>query len=204
MKWFKEDDGVVENALKIATALSLAFGVWAYFNTIHPVFEKEKELQQAKIENENLSKIRLSLSEQIETLGVQIKEYDSSIIKLQGQEANLKAVIAQNETKLASVTYKLGNAEKLAVLHKLNYFMDKMIHSYVLAITTGKKDSFDAVENAKMLLKTHSETQDPYSREAYEFFKNYVEKYDGKKVQGDDCIGFAVILPSLYKKANQL
>ncbi|MFM5858848.1 hypothetical protein ACET53_06075 [Aeromonas veronii] len=54
MKLYKQDDGFLEHMVKISTILSLGFGVWAYFSTIHPVFEKEKELQQAKIENQSL------------------------------------------------------------------------------------------------------------------------------------------------------
>lgn len=114
-------------------------------------------------------------------------------------------MIREKESELKTVNSKLGEARTIAVINKLNYYMDKIINGYLLSITTGKRNTFDAVEYAENLLKTHKQDDsDPYNEEAYIFLKRYVASYNGKKVSGDDSIAFAVTLPFLYKKEHNL
>lgn len=205
MKLYKQDDGFLEHMVKISTILSLGFGVWAYFSTIHPVFEKEKELQQAKIENQSLVSKKNELTDQIKNLNGKIIEHQKSIASLKVQESKLSLLIREKESELKTVKSKLGEARTIAVINKLNYYMDKIINGYLLSITTGKRNTFNAVEYAENLLKTHKQDDsDPYNEEAYIFLKRYVASYNGKKVSGDDSIAFAVTLPFLYKKEHNL
>ncbi|MFC5708057.1 hypothetical protein [Aeromonas eucrenophila] len=170
MRLYKQDDGFLEHMVKISTIISLGFGVWAYFSTIHPVFEKEKELQQAKIDNQSLVSTKNELKSQLKTLDSKILEHQKSIGSLNKQESKLIFLVEEKELKI--VNSKLGEARTVAVVNKLNYYMDKIINGYLLAITTGKQETFDAVEYAEKLLSTHgSDNNDPYNEEAYVFLK---------------------------------
>ncbi|HFG1911445.1 TPA: hypothetical protein ACGF3T_003270 [Vibrio cholerae] len=199
VKLYKSDDGFLDHLVKITTILSLGFGVWAYFNTIHPVFEKEKELQQAKIDNQLLVSTKHDLNSQLKDLKAQVLAHEESITLLREQEAELNSMMVYKENELKTINSKLGEAKSVAVLNKLNYYMDKMINGYLLAISTGKKEQFDAVDYAKKLLTTHDSDSDPYNQEAFVFFKNYVENFKDQKVQGDDVIEFSVRLPLQYR-----
>lgn len=56
MRWFKQDDGVIDHLAKVAGIVAVVFTVYVYFHTIYPVFLKEKELLGAKAEAASLRK----------------------------------------------------------------------------------------------------------------------------------------------------
>jgi len=79
MKIFKEDESLLEIAYKIFAILGILFGGWAYFHTIHPVFQKEMELQR--------------LSGESEALTEQILEKDANLNSLNQDKLDLEGIV---------------------------------------------------------------------------------------------------------------
>jgi hypothetical protein len=69
-----------------------------------------------------------------------------------------------------------------------------------LAVTANKSDSFDVLEYSRKILATHApDAEDEYGKQAYEYFKNYVQKHDGEEIKGDRVVEFSVSLFFIYK-----
>ena len=202
-----KNDSLIDIIHKICTVIGVLFGIWAYFHTIHPVFEKELELQKLRGEKEKLIK---SIKEVTYSLNKVKKEKNILAKNLQqlrfekqqiiNQISTLKADLDAKENELGKLNRQLQFASKAAILNRLYYFSDKLINAYLLHITTHKSEEFDVIEVAKKILHTHKkDSENIYEKQAYDFFYSYVNKHEDEKFFGDKIIEFAIMLPFEYK-----
>ena len=200
MKLFSQGDGVFDVIAKLATSAGVIFGVWAYFHTIHPVFEKEIELQSLRVESQDLSSEVRTLNESVDSLRKEKAQITADLASLGTQQVKIKAEIYEREQQLKKTIASLKNASDAAVLNKLQYYSDKLTSAYIVASMANKGAEFDVLAHSRKILATHSpETADEYSQKAYVYFKRYVESYDGEPLKGDRVIEFAVSLFFDYK-----
>ncbi|MEH6387962.1 kinetochore Spc7 family protein [Pseudomonas profundi] len=200
MKIFKEDDGLLDRVSKSITIAGVCFGAWAYFHTIHPVFEKEIELQNLRGESQTLSVQVQKLSSTLAVLQQDKISLESNIASLHSQQSKLKDNIVQKENELKIVVASFKDASDSATLNKLQYYSEKITSAYTLAVVSGRGSSFDVLGFSQELLATHIPGQDDkYGTQAYEYFKKYVNEHEGKIISGDRVIEFAVSLFFKYK-----
>lgn len=214
MKFFNEEDGLIDKINKcfaiagvFLTAAGVGFGVWAYFHTIHPVFEKELELQNLRNDKGLLTNEIQTLQENITTIksakvAVE-KEIDSlsnEKISLHKQIVGLKKEVIGKEISLSQLEKSLKQASESAVLHKLQYYSDKILSGYLLSFSSGKNYDFDVVEYTKNILHTHDKKFETiYEKQAYEYVTDYVKKHEGENVSVDKIPEFAISLQFDYK-----
>ena len=81
LNFWTKDDGFIGGIYKITATSALIFSVWAYFNTIHPVFQKEKELQTAQSLIKDLEVRRADISKDIEELQIEVSNKELELAK---------------------------------------------------------------------------------------------------------------------------
>jgi hypothetical protein len=200
MKIFKDDDGLFDIASKLTTTAGVCFGIWAYFHTIHPVFEKEIELQNLRGESKTLSVQVESLSSTLATLKQDKSSLGSSVELLRSEKETLINDIEDKEKQLQEIIASFKSASDAAVLNKLQYYSDKLVSAYLLAISTNKGSAFNVIDYSHKILATHVPAQDDkYGQQAYEYFKKYVHAHEGKQIKGDEVVEFSISLFFNYK-----
>lgn len=200
MRYFKEDDGLFDKVSKLVTIFGVMFGAWAYFHTIHPVFEKELELGKLKGEASQLRVEKEELRDEIAHIQSVKASLEKNVRTLEQQELALKNELFSKERILREVVANLKDAADTAVLNKLQYYSDKIISAYLLAVMSGKESSFDPVVYSRTLLESHSDEKgNSFDKQAYEYFSTYVKQHEGKSVKGDKVVEFAVTLFFDYK-----
>ncbi|RUR46548.1 hypothetical protein [Vreelandella populi] len=200
MKFFKKDDGVVEILAKLTTIAGVLFGAWAYYHTIHPVFEKEMELQNLRGEAQGLTTEIGELNTSLVTLQQEKMSLLNSVALFQGQLEEIRAEIGNKEIQLHEVTANFENAADAAVLNKLQYYSNKLHSAHLLAAATGNEDSFNVLSLSQELLATHvPDEEDKYAQIAYEYFGKYVDEHSREEIKWDEATEFAVSLFFDYK-----
>lgn len=200
MKIFKSEDGLLDIGSKLITSAGIIFGAWAYFHTIHPVFEKEIELQDLRVEAQHLSLETEKLNASLSDLRQDRKALEANLESLWEEQGVLKEQIVAKEQALGEIIANLKTASDTAVLNKLQYYSDKITSAYLLAVASGKGGSFDVLSHSKVLLKTHvPDSKDEFARRAYDYFAMYVQKHNNDEIKGDQVIEFAVSLFFNYK-----
>jgi predicted nuclease with TOPRIM domain len=195
LNWLNKDEGILDYLVKALTGISLLFGMWVYVDTIHPVFEKERELQILKSENTSLEKVKAQLTKETVDLNNLVNSLKTTVSELERKESDLNLAISNRESELDRLKGKLSFAESEAVQNKLNYFTDKLINSYLIAISSGRGDKFNVVQQAKILLKSHSKHSTKYDKKAYEIFSDYVKNNSDKDFMGESkVIEFSLML----------
>lgn len=200
MKIFKSEDGLFDIVSKFITCAGIAFGAWAYFHTIHPVFEKEIELQTLRVEAQYLVSETDKLNSSLNELKQNRKNLEANLESLATEQAALREGIVAKEQALKEVVTSLKTASDAAVLNKLQYYSDKIMSAYLLAVASGKKSSFDVLLYSRQLLKTHTpDSKDEFDMRAYEYFEMYVQKHHNDEINSDQAIEFAISLFFNYK-----
>ena len=130
MNFFKRDDGILDVITKAITVVSFIFGIWIYFHTIHPVFQKESELQDLRKEKVNIQTDNERLSKETAKIKNDLHIQTEKIKDLNERAGNLSLEIESKNSELASINEKLEIAHNEAVLSKLNLIMDKILLLY--------------------------------------------------------------------------
>lgn len=98
MKLFGTNDGVLNVILAFFQITAIIFGAYAYYNTVHPVFVKERELLETKSELESLKKTKGELAKDIssmrrnaDSLTIEINKRTTRIAELESTTAELRA-----------------------------------------------------------------------------------------------------------------
>ena len=211
MKFFNPDDSIVDVVSKITTSLftifTFIFGWYAYHHTIHPIFEKEKELQRMTQERRFLSKENSDLKEQNALYMDQNKKYASELPRLKNSFNNLSLEIGRKQQELSSINQKLEKTHKYVILSNLNIITGKLIEKYTLSIIANSSRDFDMIENSYKLMNEASlnNNLNVYEREAYTYFREYVTKNKGEILKSQkDKLHFALYLAFSYQKENSL
>ena len=203
MKLFKTDDALFDIASKIITMLAtvgtLAFGVYAYFNTIHPVFEKEKELQGLRSEKLTLESENGRLSN--ENISLQDKSAES-IKRLNMLNENLSKTndaLVEKQNLLDKTNRELVLAQKQTVLGKLTTLREKLLNTALYEMATRRNTEFDVIVYSKTLFPNNSSKISASDRKAFQYFQTYIDSHNKENiVKLDDVIKFAVMLPASY------
>lgn len=125
---------------------------------------------------------------------------DANIERLHNEKETLINDIENKEKQLKEIIASFKNASNAAVLNKLQYYSDKIVSAYILAISTNKGRSFSALAYSHDILNTHIPDQDDeYGKQAYEYFKKYVQAHEGKEIKGDEVVEFSISLFFNYK-----
>ena len=200
MKIFKKEDGLLEITAKSTTIAGIAFGAWAYFHTIHPVFEKEMELQNLRGESQVLTSQIDELNASLVTLRQGKKFLSNNMASLQIQQEKLLEDVATKEIELREVTASLENASDAAALNKLQFYSNKLQSAHLLAVSTGKEDAFDVLSVSQELLDNHvPDKNDKHAQKAYEYFEKYVQDHSGEEIRGDKVTEYALSVFFDYK-----
>jgi len=200
MKIFKKEDSLLEITAKCTTIAGVAFGAWAYFHTIHPVFEKEMELQNLRGESQILTSQIDELSTSLTALQQEKRSLLNSVASLQSQQKKLLQQVAKQELELREVTTNLENASDAAVLNKLQFYANKLQSAHLLAVVSGKEEVFDVLAVSKEILANHvPDKADEHAQQAYEYFKKYVEDHSGEEIKGDKVTEYALSVFFDYK-----
>jgi len=200
LRLFSESDGVFDVFIKLVTVIGIAFGAWAYFHTVHPVFEKELELQVAQQEKQALEKEIKEAQHSLSNAILKRENVERSLTSLSEKEKNLQGQIVTKEAQLLELSANLEMAETSAVTNKIQYYSDKILSGYLIHISSLKQAEFDVITYSDKLLKTHSPDQsNPYDVEAYRFFQKHVEEHRGQTITGDKIVEFSVSLLFDYK-----
>ncbi|MFK4074183.1 hypothetical protein ACI2KX_10830 [Ectopseudomonas khazarica] len=200
MKLFKDEDGCLEVLAKSATILGVLFGVWAYFNTIHPVFEKEMELQGLRGESQVLASNLNELKASVAALRQDKSALLNSVGLLKGRQKDLLEEIDEKERDLRNMTASFENASDAAVLNKLQFYSNKLTSAHHLAVVAGKGETFDVFAVSKEILADNiPDKADEHARKAYSYFERYVQDRSGEEIKGSRVTEFAVSLFFDYK-----
>jgi len=202
MRLFKDDDSVVDCLAKVITILGFAFGVFVYFNTIHPVFEKESELQSLRGERIKLQVENERANNNNERLKRESFKYqaDNRAIKVKYQELN--ASVEEKEQLLKDINEKLKNAKNDAVLTNLDTIGGKIIDAYKISILSGSRAKFNALDFSDDMVKQFEQKNKPNDSEkdAYKYFSKYIESNRGKDISSQsEIIRYALLLSYTYK-----
>ncbi len=204
MRILKEDDSIFEILFKIVTIGSLAFGIWAYFHSVKPVFDKEKEFLNSRYENrrlreenegyiKNLSKLELQISEQqqvVQELGIERSALEQDILKskkklndLRDALVKYKDMLKEKEDFINSLLSEENDAGWTAIEANVKRFRDRMFSEYIAAIQSGQKEKFDLQSVASDIIRQEGYVSgNSYHAKALDLFKKYYEKHLNEKV----------------------
>lgn len=200
MKIYKKEDSLLEIIAKCTTIVGVAFGAWAYFHTIHPVFEKEMELQKLRGESQILTSQIDDLNTSLITLQQEKRSLLNSVASLQSQQKELLQEVSKQELELREATTNLENALDAAVLNKLQFYANKLQSAYLLAVVSGKEEAFDVLAVSNEILGNHvPDKVDEHAQKAYEYFKKYVGDHSGEEIKGDKVTEYALSIFFDYK-----
>lgn len=205
VKLFKADDAFFDKVSKItsifATTGTLAFGIYAYFNTIHPVFEKEKELQNLRAEKLSLESEKSKLN--TDNLLLQNKFLASSnhLNELNENLSKINKTLIEKQNLLDNLNRELVLAKKQTILGKLATIREKLLSTTIYQISIKGNTKFDIITYSNSLLPNDNTKKFSSSdKKAYEYFENYIQSHKNEKFeQIDDIIKYAVMLPVSYE-----
>lgn len=209
MKFFNPDDSIVDVVSKITTILftifTFIFGWYAYHHTIHPIFEKEKELQRMTQERSFLSKSNADLKEQNALYIQQNKTsaYEASRLEQSAKEFSSEVNSKQQELTLAN--HKLEGMHKKLVLSELRIISGKLIQEYTISLAEKKHTEFDIIEKSYLLINNASNNNriNKYEKEAYSYFKDYTEINKNNALNTmNDKLHFALFLAETYQNTH--
>lgn len=193
MKIFKEDESLLEIASKIFTILGIVFGGWAYFHTIHPIFQKEMELQRLSGESQALTEQILEKDADLNSLNQNKVSLETIVASLSAQQAELEREVAEKESQLREIVASFQSASDAAVMNKLQLYSEKITSSYLLAIRSGRSESFDVLGFSKELLISQvADREDEHSRQAYDYFRRYIESHGEVRIDNENVVKFAL------------
>lgn len=193
MKIYKMEDGLLEITAKLMTIVGIVFGAWAYFHTIHPVFEKEMELQDLRGESQALTVQIEELNASLVALRRDKRTLSHNVVSLQIQQEKLLGDVATKESQLGEVMASLENASDAAVLNKLQFYSNKLHSAHLLAVVTGKGDAFNALSVSQEILDNHvPDKDDEHAQKAYKYFEKYVQDHSSEEIRGDKVTEYAL------------
>lgn len=207
MNFFKQDDGILDVITKTITVISFIFGVWIYFHTIHPVFQKESELQDLKKEKVNIQSDNERLGKETAKIKSDLYIQTEKIKALNEMAGNLSLEIESKNSELVSINEKLETAHDEAVLSKLNLIMDKITSAYLISIAQGKNKEFNVIKYSHDLIEIHERARElnSYDKEAYSYFVKYLDKNKNRKfITDEEIISYAIMIPYDYKISKGL
>ncbi|EMN4678088.1 hypothetical protein RFJ04_003353 [Klebsiella variicola] len=207
MNFFKRDDGILDVITKAITVVSFIFGIWIYFHTIHPVFQKESELQDLRKEKVNIQTDNERLSKETAKIKNDLHIQTEKIKDLNERAGNLSLEIESKNSELASINEKLEIAHNEAVLSKLNLIMDKIISAYLISIVQGKNKEFNVIEYSHGLIEIHDRARELniYDKEAYSYFVKYLDENKSRKfITDEEIFSYAIMIPYGYKMSKHL
>jgi type I site-specific restriction endonuclease len=154
IQWFKKDDGFIDIIVKLLTILGVVFGVWAYFNTVHPMFMKEKQLMNFKTQLQKLKKEEIHLQEDIKRKEEKLKELENNIIEKQALIAAIQKYSDRKEIEVAALQKKVSSlasrldetriiAVRAFVIRHMERIADEAINSEFGEKYRKEKNSFD-------------------------------------------------------------
>lgn len=206
MRFCRKKDSILEVLTKIVTILGIIFGTWAYFNTVHPVFQKEKRLSKLIVRNEILAKEKYTLVQDINNLNNdkqvinnELLENKTELKSLSDKLKNIESVIRDKENSIKILSESLNKTGKIAELHKLENISKQLLSKYIDSVQLGKSD-FNMLENAKKLLEEEkSDINNKYEESAIKYFEKYIEEYEEKEMSTNNAVSFATSLPFDFK-----
>lgn len=168
---------MVDFISKLATALGVAFGAYAYFHTIHPIFEKEIELRNA---NKNLNELKHEINitkNNLSNLENEKKSYEKTILTLDSIKNNLEINLSKSQEDLLKTQESLEVSSHAASLNIIKNFSQEIFHKYLLSVTSGKDESFDALDFSRKLLdERFKDKKEEYEHIAYIYLKSQIDK----------------------------
>ena len=85
-------------------------------------------------------------------------------------------------------------------MNKLQLYSEKITSAYLLAIRSGKSESFDVLSFSKELLISQvAGRDDEHSRQAYDYFRDYIESHGEVRVDNESVVEFALTPYLNYK-----
>lgn len=210
MKFFKPEDAFMDRASKtitmLATVGTLGFGVYAYYNTIHPVFEKEKELQSLRSEKLTLNAENEQLSADNIALKAEFKASKDHLSLLNEKLSTTNTVIEEKQKLLDKMNKDLTHAKKQTILSKLDIIREKLLNKSIYELSVKRNNNFNVIDYSRTLLPKDTNKISSSEKEAFDFFNEYIDEHNGKNIKSiDDIIKYAILLPYAFKvKQNML
>lgn len=152
IRWYKKDDGLLEAARSLSTVLTLVFGVWVFFHTVQPIFEKEQELSTTKIQLDELSynisaknKELKDLQLEVTNKGSELKDYEQKLTKNVDKNKELQSQIDLKEQRITDLNTSLKDANQSAIRAHVYRYMNQIAEEGIrrTAFPTYEKDKFD-------------------------------------------------------------
>lgn len=204
MKIFKAEDALMDRASKTITMLvaigTLGFGIYAYYNTIHPVFEKEKELQSLRAAKLTLKSENDILTANNTSLKTEFATSKKDLSALNDKLSKTNFIITEKQIILDKMNRDLARAKKYTVLSKLELIREKLINTAIYEMITKRNIEFDIISYSKTLLPNDTDKISASEQQAYSIFKEYINSHNGKQIEKtDDIIKYAIMLPYLYR-----
>lgn len=156
MQISKAEDAFMDRLIKTITMFvaigTMGFGIYAYYNTIHPVFEKEKELQSLRTEKLTLRSENNLLIANNASLKTDFATSKKDLSALNERLAKTNIIINEKQTILNKMDRDLAQAKKHTVLSKLKLFREKLINTAIYEMTTRRNIQFNIISYSKILL----------------------------------------------------
>ena len=154
MQFWTKDDGFIGGLYKVVAISALIFGVWAYFNTVHPVFEKESELLTSKLELKQLKEKGLNLSKEVSQRESELSELKQKLLLEREQLEHVQRFAERKaeesqilEEKIGFLNHSLANTRKESVRTIISGVLDDIsreyLEKYIAEKYHGKKSNFD-------------------------------------------------------------
>ncbi len=221
MRCFSKDESIFGVVTKIITVVGILFGIWAYFHSIRPVFQKEKEYLELQAKNSQLLFDRRTIENEISVAKKELsgllneqKQLKTEKLALSGlvSEANevLKSYRDQIEVQKKTILEKEERVNKLlgendkagyfAVQYKLESMTNRLVDKYLMSIQSGgtqfnpRNEALEIVnfENNKSSVST-------FERQAIEFFEKYVSTKLSNDMPKDKIVEGIVGIPFEYQ-----
>ena len=157
MRWFNEEDGALDVLVKIVTISGVLIGTWVYFDTIHPVFEKERALLDAKSETQRLKKeidvqhrVLTKNAHDIATQRERIETQRRQMSDLARRAGATELEALRLRTQIRAEQNRADQRETAAIESHIERYRDAIVHEginqHILHAFDGKVATFPARE----------------------------------------------------------
>ena len=148
----------------LGTISGVSFGVYAFFNTIHPVFEKENELLNAKTE---LELIQSTYSETVNDLDFQKEKLREIEVKLKDERHKLSSLLTD---------IKKYETETTTLKQQINELKND-----------AERASFEAIKAHCLIIMSDVVDEAIRANYSFSYSLNNTDNYDIKKYSIERC-----------------
>ena len=188
--------------------IGLGFGIFAYFNSVKPVFDKEKEFIGLRAENITLVADRTSLSNQVEnaksmldklnkqnnlmtdkiySANTRLDSTTTLVDSLSRLAENLRSRLRERDRRMDALLQNDQNAGFIAIEALLSKYSAILIEKYSDSYSAAPPDRFDFKnELNQLMVQEDNWLKSIYIDEAHGFLRDYIAEHYSPRMTGEE------------------